>query len=177
MCVFTFPIFFILVIFLHININCKQIKVSIYHQYLIYIFLYEFISFNLYRISSFDICLDAYQFVFCALQVWFTRTQMFFPTWDWYFFITMLDHCVFSLCPRLMKRPIVHKEYALLHVRDAWWIVRCNEGNTPDAARRQEILRVSTKKEGKIAGESDEKRTATRMLSFRWKIWRVTVVL
>jgi len=69
----------------------------------------------------------------------------------------LLHYDVGSLCFQFMRsarRPLSRIKSALSHIRDAWWIARCNEGNTLNASRAAASF---SKNEAKMLDESDEK--------------------
>lgn len=98
-------------------------------------------------ISDRDTRFDAYRIhILRNINVIYTGTRMFYPTRRTR--LILLHYSVGLLRFQFMSLPerhIMHKECMLLHVRDAWWIVRRNEENTSGATQRQKLLRVPPK--------------------------------
>lgn len=127
--------------------NRSKIRYRLY----IYIFYMILSSHNLYRTLDRDTRFDAYRIhILRNINVIYTGTRMFYPTRRTR--LILLHYSVGLLRFQFMSLPerhIMHKECMLLHVRDAWWIVRRNEENTPGATQRQKLLRVPPKSRNK----------------------------
>lgn len=126
-----------------VNGSIQVSKYTIVNVYFMWSYLH---TRNLYRTLDCDTRFDVYRTHILRINVIYMETQMFYPSR--HMRLILLHYNVGLLRFQFMSLPerrIVHKECMLLHVRDAWWIVGCNEENTPHAAQRQELLWVRLK--------------------------------